>query len=91
MLYIPCPYCGKRDEVEFICGGEDIARPQDLDNLTDAEWADYLFSRCNIRGEHKELWYHNAGCRKWFSLVRDTVTYKVISKQVARERDEADK
>lgn len=91
MLYIPCPYCGKRDEVEFICGGEDIARPQDLDNLTDAEWADYLFSRRNIRGEHKELWYHSSGCRKWFSLVRDTVTYKIISKQVAREKDEADK
>ena len=78
MLLINCPWCGDRDESEFSCGGEaHISRPQDPYALNDAEWADYLFMRSNPRGAHREMWNHSQGCRRWFGVLRDTVTYKI--------------
>jgi sarcosine oxidase subunit delta len=80
MLYIRCPYCGKRDESEFSFGGEGgISRPLDPYALSDEEWADYLFNRTNPRGAHDELWNHAQGCRRWFNVERDTVTYKIAA------------
>ena len=78
MLRIFCPWCGFRDESEFSYGGEaHIMRPKDPDALSDEEWADYLFFRTNPKGLHKEMWNHSAGCRRWFNVERDTVTYKI--------------
>ena len=80
MLLIKCPYCGERDESEFSFGGEGgISRPADPAALTDEQWADYLFNRTNPRGRHDELWNHAQGCRRWFNVVRDTVTYKIFA------------
>jgi len=79
MLRIPCPYCGVRDQVEFRFGGESqVRRPADPAQLSDAEWADYLFYRDNPRGPHQERWVHSYGCRQWFHLVRDTLTHEII-------------
>lgn len=76
MLLIECPWCGPRAETEFSYGGEaGIVRPPDPDALSDEEWADYLFFRANPRGAHRELWNHAQGCRRWFGVERDTVTY----------------
>ena len=78
MLLIVCPWCGPRAESEFSYGGEaGIVRPPDPDALSDAEWADYLFNRANPRGAHRELWNHAQGCRRWFGVERDTVTYRI--------------
>ncbi len=78
MLQIDCPWCGPRAETEFSYGGEaGITRPRDPDALSDAEWADYLFCRSNPRGNHRELWNHVHGCRRWFGVERDTVTYRI--------------
>jgi sarcosine oxidase subunit delta len=78
MLLVTCPWCGPRAESEFTCGGEaDIARPVDPDGLTDKEWGDYLFMRRNSRGLHREQWHHSFGCRRWFTVERDTVTYEL--------------
>ena len=78
MLLIECPWCGERAETEFSYGGEaGIARPQDPDALSDAEWADYLFNRSNPRGAYRELWNHAQGCRRCFAVERDTVTYAI--------------
>jgi sarcosine oxidase subunit delta len=78
VLLIDCPWCGPRDESEFAYGGEaDITRPADPDALTDEEWADYLFMRKNPRGPHREQWVHEHGCRRWFVLERDTVSYQI--------------
>jgi len=83
MLLITCPYCGERAEAEFSYGGEaGIARPQDPFAISDAEWADYLFMRKNPRGRHKELWNHAQGCRRWFEVERDTVTYDIAGSSV---------
>ena len=80
MLIINCPYCGPRDESEFHYDGEaHIARPTDPDALSDQEWGDYLFFRKNPRGMHREMWFHAAGCRRFFNAERDTVTYKFKS------------
>ena len=80
MLLIDCPYCGRRDELEFSCGGEaHIARPLDPDALDDEQWADYLFMRTNPRGAHLERWCHIQGCRRWFNVRRDTVSHAITA------------
>jgi sarcosine oxidase, subunit delta len=78
MLLIPCPWCGPRDEIEFHYGGEaHVARPADPDALDDQAWADYLFMRSNPKGPFAERWVHSTGCRQWFNMLRDTVTYDI--------------
>lgn len=80
MLLIECPWCGSRDESEFSYSGEaHIVRPKDPFALSDQEWADYLFNRKNPKGRHLEQWCHAAGCRRYFNVVRDTVTYQITS------------
>jgi heterotetrameric sarcosine oxidase delta subunit len=78
MLLITCPWCGPRDETEFRYGSEaDVAYPTDPHALTDAQWADYVFARRNPKGRFAERWSHSAGCRRWFNVVRDTVTHEI--------------
>jgi heterotetrameric sarcosine oxidase delta subunit len=80
MLLIPCPWCGPRDEVEFHYGGEaHITRPTNPDALDDAAWAEYLFMRTNAKGPFAERRVHNAGCRRWFNLRRDTATHRILA------------
>ena len=75
MLLIDCPYCGKRPELEFSYGGQaHIARPQRPAELSDQQWADYLYLRSNPRGPHAERWRHVHGCGRFFNAVRDTTT-----------------
>ncbi|RLL66899.1 sarcosine oxidase subunit delta family protein [Streptomyces sp. Z26] len=78
MQLIPCPWCGDRDEVEFHYGGQaHLAHPADPDALSDEEWGAYLFLRDNPKGWFTERWSHAAGCRRWFDVVRHTVTHEV--------------
>jgi sarcosine oxidase, subunit delta len=78
MLLIPCPWCGPRQDSEFTYGGQaHIARPSPSDVASDTQWAEYLFMRTNPRGLHREQWLHAAGCRQWFNVERDTVTYRI--------------
>jgi sarcosine oxidase subunit delta len=78
MLLIPCPWCGERDEVEFSYGGQaGIAYPLDPAALSDEQWAEWLFVRDNPKGRFEERWVHTQGCRRWFDLVRDTVTHEI--------------
>ena len=79
MLQIYCPYCDEiREEDEFHYAGEaHIVRPLEPEAVTDEEWGNYLFHRKNNKGSHQEMWSHSAGCRKFFNLVRNTVTYQI--------------
>ena len=78
MFLIDCPYCGPRDQSEFSCGGEaHIVRPRMPSSLSDDEWADYVFMRKNPKGLQYERWVHSHGCRRWFNVARDTLTYKI--------------
>ncbi|MEK9673883.1 MAG: sarcosine oxidase subunit delta [Rhodospirillaceae bacterium] len=90
MLLIDCPHCGPRPEIEFRYGGEaHIARPENPDALSDAEWADYLFMRRNTKGVFAERWMHAAGCRRWFNALRDTASYKILATYKAGEQPPA--
>ena len=78
MLLIKCPWCGARDDSEFTYGGQaHIARPSPSQTASDADWGEYLFMRTNPRGLHREQWQHSAGCRQWFNVERDTVSYRI--------------
>ncbi len=79
MLLIPCPWCGPRGEDEFHYGAQaGVAYPTDPSTCDDAQWAAYLFIRANPKGPLRERWYHGAGCRRWFTLVRDTATNEIL-------------
>ena len=79
-----------RPESDFSYGGEaHIARPARPDGLTDEEWGDYLFMRKNPRGPHREQWCHSAGCRRWFNVERDTVSYEFTAVYKIGERPDA--
>ena len=79
MLLIPCPYCREaRAEVEFDYAGEaHVARPAP-GAASEREWGEYLHLRANPRGPHREMWYHAAGCRRYFNVLRDTVSYEIL-------------
>jgi sarcosine oxidase, subunit delta len=79
MLLITCPHCGPRDEIEFRYGGQaHVAYPEDPDALDDRAWAGYVFYRDNPKGAFAERWVHQHGCRRWFNVVRDTVTHEIL-------------
>lgn len=74
-MQIPCPWCGPREEIEFHCGGQaHVAYPDAPLETDDATWAEFLFVRDNPKGPFAERWVHRSGCRRWFTVVRDTVT-----------------
>lgn len=79
MLYISCPWCGKRNETEFRYGGEaHITRPEAPETLDDAQWGEFLFMRKNTKGVFAERWVHAHGCRRWFNVLRDTVSHEIL-------------
>ncbi|GAA0521305.1 sarcosine oxidase subunit delta [Saccharopolyspora subtropica] len=85
MLLIRCPWCGPRDETEFRYGGQaHVAHPDNPADLDDAAWAEYLFVRDNPLGSFPERWVHIHGCRRWFTVVRDTATNEMDPEEVAR-------
>ena len=77
MLLITCPWCGPRHENEFSPGGEGHIQRPDPGQASDQQWAEYLYFRTNPKGLHRERWMHALGCRRWFNVVRDTVTHEI--------------
>jgi heterotetrameric sarcosine oxidase delta subunit len=78
MLLICCPFCGPRAEIEFRCGGQGhLLRPGPAEEVSDETWGRYMYFRTNPKGVHLERWVHQAGCRLWFNVARDTVTHEV--------------
>jgi sarcosine oxidase, subunit delta len=78
MMQLACPWCGMRDEPEFVWGGTThIVRPT-LD-ASDQEWGEYLFYRDNPKGLLYERWRHAYGCGQWFNVSRNTVTHEVLA------------
>lgn len=79
MLLIKCPWCGPRDETEYHYGGQaHVPYPENPADLTDAQWAEYVFYRDNPQGPFAERWVHSVGCRRWFNVLRDTRTYQIL-------------
>lgn len=79
MMLIPCPWCGPRNVIEFHYGGQaDVRYPDDPQAVSDADWAAFLFFRDNPKGVFTERWSHASGCRRWFTVRRDTRTNRVL-------------
>ena len=55
--------------MEFTFGGE-LPDPKDDDFAR-------AWLRRNAAGVQAERWFHAAGCRRWLTLERDTVTNEV--------------
>lgn len=79
MLLISCPWCGARPDSEFSAGGEAHLERPDPDSASDGQWGEYLYFRNNVKGVQRERWFHSHGCRRWFNLVRDTVTHEITA------------
>ena len=78
MLYIECPWGGFRDDEEFHYGGEaHIKRPTEPNELNDEEFSEYLYLKSNPKGVILERWLHSRGCRRWFNVLRNTVTNEI--------------
>jgi len=79
MLLITCPFCGPRNETEFVHGGPlKKIRPRAPDQLSDQEWVEYLTVPQNPIGPVEERWWHVRGCGKWLTITRDTLTHDII-------------
>lgn len=91
MLLIHCPHCGTRPELEFSYGGEaHIARPADPSQVSDDDWASYLYLRSNTKGVHAERWRHVRGCGRFFNALRDTTTDQILVTYKAGEKPPGD-
>lgn len=85
-MIISCPFCGSRDVHEFTyLGDATVSRPNPTAPDARQTFYAYVYLRENPAGEHRELWYHGAGCTEWVEVTRDTRTH-AISK-VTRVRD----
>jgi len=73
MMLIRCPWCGPRSAGEFHYCGEFKARPEPA-SATPEDWREYLYLPANPCGTITETWYHRMGCRRFFTLERDTAS-----------------
>ena len=80
MIRINCPWCGERNMVEFTYGGDAINEHPGLsEDISEAQYLDYVYLRDNPCGPYPEYWHHVNGCRQWIKVLRDTLTHEVIT------------
>jgi sarcosine oxidase subunit delta len=78
-MRIPCPYCGERGSEEFAyLGDATVSRPGQIGAPMTA-WMDYVYLRQNPAGDHRELWQHVHGCRRWIVVKRNTRSHSIDS------------
>lgn len=84
MLLLQCPWCGERAQTEFTYGSDaTVQRPSNPDSVSLTAWLDYIYLRDNPCGPHLEWWHHNAGCRRWFKVRRNTATHEMLGSEPA--------
>ena len=72
---LDCPHCGSRAFTEFWFGGE-LRAPSHPGITAEADYR-RLWLPENAAGVQTERWFHFAGCRRWLTVERDTVTNEV--------------
>lgn len=78
MQLIPCPFCGLRDEREFLFIAEaGKNRPDTTQDISAEDWARYLHAIRNDKGHVREVWMHLT-CGELFVLERDSVTMDIL-------------
>lgn len=78
-MLIPCPHCGARDVAEYTYLGDATVKRPDPEKACAGDWENFIYNRINPRGPHRELWQHNAGCRLFLELTRDTSTHEILA------------
>lgn len=85
MQLFPCPFCGERDEAEFLYLGElGKVRPDTSKPISEADWAKYVHAKRNDMGVAREIWMH-LPCSEAFAMERDSTTMAVLKKIVLRK------
>lgn len=80
-----CPFCGPRNEREFSFAGEvGKTRPDTTQAISDADWADYLYSQRKSKGHVREVWMHMF-CAEIFIMERNSETMEVIGTTALRK------
>ena len=74
-LRLACPNCGERSFTEFWFGGE--LRAAAHPGITAEQDYRRLWLPDNASGRQVERWFHHAGCRRWLTVERDTITNEV--------------
>ena len=74
-FHIECPNCGPRSYHEFWFGGE--LRPTWQPGISSEDDYRRLWLPENAAGRQTERWFHFAGCRRWLTVERDTVTNEI--------------
>ncbi len=78
MQLFTCPFCGPRAETEFHFAVEaGHARPEPAHEVSDADWAAYLYMSDVPKGAAREVWLHLT-CGEYFVMTRDTETRDVL-------------
>ena len=77
MLILDCPFCGDRDESEFVCAGAARIPRERGATASDAAWVEYLIVVPNPKGTVRERWWHAHGCGAWLVVDRDTLTHAI--------------
>ena len=77
MLWITCPICGRRPVEEFAFGGEARSIPERITDPNERD-VDYAWMLDNLDGLSTERWFHQAGCRRWLTLRRNTTIDAVV-------------
>lgn len=62
--------------MEFRAVGESKRRP-DVATAAPEEWRTYLYTKANRADWVTETWYHRAGCRRYFTVERHTVSNEI--------------
>jgi sarcosine oxidase, subunit delta len=76
VIRVPCPWCGSRSVAECVHHGEPAARPE-VETATPPAWRGYLYLEANPCGWVTERWFHRAGCRRFFTVERHTLTNEI--------------
>lgn len=83
MKILNCPLNGPRNISEFICFGEVTEMPNP-NELSDEQWADYMWMSNNTAGVVREWWCHTA-TSYWFIAERNTITDEILKTYPANE------
>lgn len=85
-MRLECPYCGERPYTEFsYLGDANSTRPDPAGEGAERAYFEAVYMRDNPAGEHRELWYHAFGCRRWLRVTRNTRTNEIVGIQFAGE------
>ena len=82
MIIVPCPNCGPRNSGDLRNCGENVPRP-DPSTASLVEWREYLYMRENPAGWVSETWYCRGGCRRYFTVQRNTMTNEVRGQEAS--------